>query len=127
MQIVKIDDMKINFYKESELDKANLSESEKDLHMEIYSFLNKMSRMLHVKCPDIAFVNELFRKDKNTGFYSVLEASMYNSAKHPSLKNNLILISRKCDDPILLTGVLDHEMRQIWQDTYFPEMNCESA
>lgn len=125
MQTQNIEGNVINFFTKEDLDHDDLGD-ERPLYEATYNLAEFMSHQLEIKCPDIGFLDGL-RSHDDMGRISVDLGRMFTPKDVPSLKNNLILMSRENIDLILFTGTLAHEMRHIWQNKYHPKMNENPA
>ena len=101
----------------------DLSPQEREGFLEVFSVMEKISKILEVDCPDLAISNSISRRNEYTGGISDMCAMLYSPTEIPEINNYIIMISLKYSKALELSGIIAHEMRHIWQDKYQPEIN----
>ena len=99
------------------------SDPNREAYLEIFSIMEKISRILNVTCPDLSIAESIRQRNEYTGQLSDMCAMLFTPADVPGLPNNVIQLSLEHFKPLPLSGIIAHEIRHIWQEKYKPELN----
>lgn len=100
-----------------------LPSRERNVYLEIFDTLERLSTLLNVECPDLSVIGSIHLRNEYTGSISEMCAMLYTPADIPELNNNVIMLSSQHVELLELVGIISHEMRHIWQYKYQPEIN----